>query len=120
MVWVPAMHSVQRFRQPEISLSMPSGLTQSLTTQMVQRVEPCRPHKQLLEKARQPFEITRVRSQLPVEYYLVGIREPMDLGAVIQAGKRALVMMEISLSLQCGDLPHVNQRRAIPTVQFFQ
>jgi hypothetical protein len=62
---------------------------------MVQPVELFLPHKQLLERARQLFETTQVRSQLLEEYYLVGIREPMDLELAIQEVKRALVIMEI-------------------------
>jgi hypothetical protein len=62
---------------------------------MVQRVELFLPHKQLLERARQLFETTQVRSQLLVEYYLVGIQSLMDLELAIQEAKRALVITEI-------------------------
>jgi hypothetical protein len=62
---------------------------------MVQQVEQPLPHKQLLERARQLFETILVRSQLLVEYYLVGIQRLMDLELVTQAVKRALAIMEI-------------------------
>jgi hypothetical protein len=61
----------------------------------VQRAEQCLLRKQLLERARQLFETILVRSQLLVEYYLVGIQRLMDLELVTQAVKQALAIMEI-------------------------